>query len=92
MTQPETWSEAEEIFIYRAGQKVELKRSPGKIDVILAYDPMMVPPIVLANDPQPRYPEELDLVVQPILSWNWFKPVAKRSTATLSTVGSSKGV
>jgi hypothetical protein len=65
VTQAGTWSEAEEMAIYRAGQKVELKSSPGKIDTILAYDPMMVPPIVLANDPQPRYPEELELINSP---------------------------
>jgi hypothetical protein len=80
MAQQGTWSEAEEMYIYRAGQKVELKRSPGTIDVILAYDPMMAPPIVLANDPQPRYPEELDIVVQPILNFNWLKPATKRTT------------
>jgi hypothetical protein len=82
MAQQGTWSEEEEMYIYRPGQKVELKRTPGTIDVILAYDPMMVPPILLANDPLPRYPEELDIVVQPMLNFNWLKPAVKRATGT----------
>ena len=49
----------EEAFRYRPGQKVELKSQPGTFDVIASYDPMMVPPIWLVNDPRPRYAHEL---------------------------------
>ncbi|WP_190761260.1 hypothetical protein [Microcoleus sp. FACHB-68] len=52
----------EEAIKYRSGQKVELKQRPGVVHTIAEYDPMMVPPIWLENDPQPRYPEELRLV------------------------------
>lgn len=52
----------QESLEFRPGQKVELKNQPGVMDTIAEYDPMMVPPIWLANDPQPRYPEELTLV------------------------------
>ena len=47
---------------YCAGQRVELKQRPGVVDIIAAYDRMMVPPIWLTNDPQPRYPEELSIL------------------------------
>lgn len=53
------WQEACE---FCPGTQVELKQRPGYVDVIAAYDPMMVPPIWLCNDPQPRYPEELQIV------------------------------
>jgi hypothetical protein len=53
------WDEA---LLYRAGQKVELKSKPGTVDAIASYDPMMVPPIWLVNDPKPRYPHELQVV------------------------------
>lgn len=52
----------EEAFMYRPGQKVELKTQPGTFDVIASYDPMMVPPIWLANDSRPRYAHELRVV------------------------------
>ena len=54
----------EEAIEYRAGQKVELKERPGVFDTIAEYDSTMVPPIWLANDPQPRYPEELKVIAQ----------------------------
>jgi hypothetical protein len=72
-----TWSEAAEITAYRPGQKVEIKQRPGVIDTIIAYDPMMVPPVILASDPQPRYPEELILISQPGNGLNWLKPWSK---------------
>lgn len=56
----------EEGFIYRAGQKVELKSQPGTFDIIASYDPMMVPPIWLVNDPKPRYAHELRVVSHPV--------------------------
>lgn len=56
----------EEAFEYRPGQKVELKSQPGSFDKIVSYDPMMVPPIWLANDPKPRYAHELRVIHHPI--------------------------
>ena len=52
----------QELIDYYPGKRVELKQHPGVIDIIVAYDRMMVPPIWLKNDPQPRYPEELILL------------------------------
>ncbi|MFB2834646.1 hypothetical protein [Floridanema evergladense] len=54
---------------YRPGLRVELKQRPGVVDVIAEYDPMMVPPIWLVGDPQPRYPEELILLSEPLTEW-----------------------
>ncbi|AFY93895.1 hypothetical protein [Chamaesiphon minutus] len=71
------WSEAQEIAVYRPGQKVEVKSRSGIVDTVIAYDPDMVPPVVLANDPQPRYPEELTLISQPRTSFNWLLPWSK---------------
>lgn len=61
--------EQQEAVQYRPGQRVELKQRPGAIDTIAEYDPMMVPPIWLVNDPQPRYPEELNLLAKPLRDW-----------------------
>jgi hypothetical protein len=69
-----SWSEAREMTDYRPGQKVQIKHQQGVIDTVIAYDPMIVPPIVLAIDPQPRYPEELILISQPVAAFNWRKP------------------
>jgi hypothetical protein len=77
MTERANWSQAQEMAVYRPGQKVELKHCPGVIDTVIAYDPMMVPPLVLASDPQPRYPEELILVSQSDPKFNWLNPWAK---------------
>ena len=68
----------QEALKYRPGQRVELNQRPGVVDIIAEYDPMMVPPIWLANDPKPRYPEELTLLVKPIMSAEWLRPVARR--------------
>lgn len=82
------WSEAEEMLVYRAGQKVELKHRPGAVDTIIGYDPYMVPPVMLANDPQPRYPEELTVVG----TFDWFAPLAKfKSTSKNGTKTESIG-
>jgi len=59
----EDWEEA---LTYRSGQKVELKSQPGTVDIIASYDPMMVPPIWLVNDPKPRYAHELRVISHPI--------------------------
>ena len=77
MVEAATWSEAREMAIYHPGQKVEIKHRPGVVDTVIAYDPMMVPPVILASDPQPRYPEELVLVVQRATALDWLKPWAK---------------
>ncbi len=56
----------EEAYMYRQGQKVELKSEPGAFDIIACYEPMMVPPIWLVNDPKPRYAHELKIISQPV--------------------------
>jgi hypothetical protein len=68
----------EEALKYRPGQRVELKHRPGVVDIIAEYDPMMVPPIWLVNDPKPRYPEELTLLPRQVIGSDWFKPVGRR--------------
>lgn len=70
--------ETHEALQYRAGQRVELKRRPGVVDTIAEYDPMMVPPIWLVNDPQPRYPEELNVLPNPNPMTNWLKSAGER--------------
>jgi hypothetical protein len=77
MAERTIWSEAVEMLTYRSGQKVELKQRPGQIDTVIGYDPFMVPPVILANDPQPRYPEELTVISQPGHAFDWFNPLAK---------------
>jgi hypothetical protein len=77
MAEQATWSEAREMAIYRPGQKVEIKHRPGVVDTVIAYDPMMVPPVMLASDPQPRYPEELTLMSQPATAFDWLHPWSK---------------
>ncbi|NET31250.1 MAG: hypothetical protein F6K19_04530 [Cyanothece sp. SIO1E1] len=64
-------SDRQEAFQYRSGQQVALKHCPDTIDTIASYDPMMVPPISLVNDPIPRYPEELELVRSSRVPSNW---------------------
>lgn len=80
MVEQAGWSEAKEMAIYHPGQKVELKHSPGSIDTIIAYDPYMVPPVILANDPQPRYPEELIVIYHASNTFDWLKPRNKTNT------------
>jgi hypothetical protein len=77
MAEQAIWSEAREMAMYRPGQKVEIKHRPGVIDTVIAYDPMMVPPVILATDPQPRYPEELILVSHPMSGFEWLNPWSK---------------
>nr|WP_238717842.1 hypothetical protein [Petrachloros mirabilis] len=55
----------DEILEYPPGATVELKARPGVSDVIDYYDPVMVPPIWLVNDPRPRYPHELRVMSIP---------------------------
>lgn len=57
----------EEALRYQPGQRVELKSRPGVVDIIADYDPMMVPPIWLANDPKPRYPHELNVLPKSVI-------------------------
>lgn len=77
MAERTIWNEAVEMATYRPGQKVELKQRPGKIDTVIGYDPFMVPPVILADDPQPRYPEELTLVSQPVNAFDWLNPLSR---------------
>lgn len=51
--------EAEE---YRPGTPVELKDKPGRLYIVEEYDPMMVPPVWLVDEPKPHYPDELKLM------------------------------
>ncbi|HCF26316.1 MAG TPA: hypothetical protein DEV81_03685 [Cyanobacteria bacterium UBA11049] len=69
----------EEAFIYRPGQKVELKSQPGTFDIIASYEPMMVPPIWLVNDPKPRYAHELQVVSRPVRKLRSMVAVASAS-------------
>ncbi len=55
------WDEA---WDYQPGFTVELKAAPGTLHIVESYDPMMVPPVWLADDPMPRYPHELKVVSQ----------------------------
>ena len=77
MAERAIWNEAREIATYHPGQKVEIKHLRGVIDTVISYDPMMVPPITLANDPQPRYPEELILISQPATTFDWLRSLSK---------------
>ena len=52
----------DEIFEYQPGFIVEFQSRPGVFDTIQEYEPMMVPPIWLVNDPCPRYPHELRVI------------------------------
>ncbi len=70
--------EREEALRYQPGQRVELKARPGLVDVIAEYDPMMVPPIWLANDPKPRYPHELNVLPKPVIGSAWFGGTRRR--------------
>jgi hypothetical protein len=72
-----SWSESQEMAIYRPGQRVELKHRPGVVDTVIAYDPYMVPPVILASDPQPRYPEELTVISTVGSAFDWFKPLSR---------------
>lgn len=82
----------QEALKYRPGQRVELKGNPGVVAVIAEYDPMMVPPIWLANDSKPRYPHELNLLPMPVLGNSWLtrprgglaKHPAKKSRLSLA--------
>lgn len=62
--------EQKEAHKYAKGRPVELKHKPGQIYIIAEYDPMMVPPIWLKNDPQPHYPEELKLMSNLFCFWS----------------------
>ena len=70
----------QEAYRYRPGQRVEIKACPGVVDIIAEYDPMMVPPIWLANDPKPRYPHELNVLPRPVLSVDWLR-LSRRASA-----------
>jgi hypothetical protein len=56
----------QEIFEFQPGFIVELKSQPGVFDTVAAYEPMMVPPVWLKNDPCPRYPHELRVVFRSV--------------------------
>jgi len=58
----ETAIDWDEAFEYLPGSLVELKAQPGTTHRIDFYEPMMVPPIWLVDDPRPRYPHELRII------------------------------
>jgi len=58
----ETAIDWDEAFEYLPGTLVELKAQPGIVHTIDCYEPMMVPPIWLVDDPHPRYSHELRIV------------------------------
>lgn len=80
--------ERQEAHQYRPGQRVELKQRPGVVYTIAEYDPMMVPPIQLTNDPQPRYPEELNLLPPVVSSWFGAPMASKAKTRNSRYSGS----
>lgn len=82
--------EQQEALEYRPGTKVQLKQCPGVVDIIAEYDPMMVPPVSLVNDPKPRYPEELELLARPMIEVSWFKSVSLRKISASAESGRSR--
>lgn len=76
--------ENQEALEYRPGQRVELKQRPGVVDTILEYDSMMVPPIMLANDPKPRYPEELRLLPNRTAATPGLRPLSRPNSRVLA--------
>jgi hypothetical protein len=76
--------------VYRPGQKVEVKHRPGIVDTVIAYDPMMVPPVMLAIDPQPRYPEELTLISPVGTGFNWLHPWTRDIPSSLPARGRAR--
>jgi hypothetical protein len=58
----------EEAWDYQPGFVVELKAEPGALHTVDSYDPMMVPPVWLTDDPKPRYPHELRVISRSTLS------------------------
>jgi hypothetical protein len=55
--------ENQEALQYAQGTPVKLKNKPDRLYIVAEYDPMMVPPIWLVNDPKPHYPHELELII-----------------------------
>ncbi len=80
----------EEAFTYRPGQKVELKTQPGTFDTIASYEPMMVPPIWLVNDPKPRYAHELRVISHPVKEMSCLVATASLNKAAAVSAQSLK--
>ena len=55
--------EIREALEYAQGTPVQIKDKPNSLYIVAEYDPMMVPPIWLVNDPIPHYPHELERIV-----------------------------
>jgi hypothetical protein len=62
--QPHWSTDWDEAWEYQPGFTVEIRSQPGTLHTIESYDPMMVPPVWLADDPMPRYPHELRVISQ----------------------------
>jgi len=54
----------DEMFEYLPGTLVELVDQPGILYEIECYEAMMVPPIWLKGNPQPRYPHTIRIVAR----------------------------
>ena len=92
MAERTIWNEAREMATYHPGQKVEIKHLPGVIDTVIAYDPMMLPPITLASDPQPRYPEELVIISQSAVTFDWLRHWSKAANNRLRSVSERESI
>lgn len=73
--------ENQEALQYAQGTPVKLKKKPDQLYIVAEYDPMMVPPIWLVNDPKPHYPHELELII------DLFCPVQNMSKAVTRSPG-----
>ncbi len=78
--------EVMEALEYAKGTPVKLKNKPDQLYIVDEYDPMMVPPISLVNHPIPRYPHELERVVDLFCPLKTISQKVKRAAAQLQTV------
>ena len=53
---------------------MELTAQPGIFYTIDFYEPMMLPPVWLVNDPRPRYPHELRIISGQKITSIWSNP------------------
>jgi hypothetical protein len=57
-----TTVDRDESFEHQPGFVIEFQSCPRVFDTIQEYDPLMVPPIWLVNDPRSRYPHGLQII------------------------------
>jgi len=70
---------------YAKGTPVKLRSKPDRLYIVDEYDPMMVPPIWLVNDPMPHYPHELDRIVDLFCPLKGISQTVKKAAAQLQT-------